>query len=229
MGFKRNLTKNEILDQVVLVSKLLADEGKSLRNVVFMGMGEPLDNFQEVTTAIETLVDQKGFAFSPTNIMVSTCGLIKEMIDFSNLFPKVNLAISLHAALDQSRSKIMPINGKHSLEKLKATIRQINETTNQTIMLEYLLLKGINDSQADLHALINFCQDLKVKVNLISYNSQGETDHFQPITPAATQQFQTALKQHGLEVTLRYSLGQDIDAACGQLALKNEKTPSKTT
>lgn len=222
MGFKRNLNKDEILDQVVLVSKLLADEGKALRNVVFMGMGEPLDNYNAVTSAIETLVDQKGFAFSSTNIMVSTCGLVKEMVQFSNQFPKVNLAISLHAALNDSRSKIMPINGIHSLEKLKTTIRQINTATGQTIMLEYLLLKGINDSEADLHALIDFCQDLNVKVNLISYNSQGETDQFQPIDLAETQHFQTVLKQHGLEVTLRYSLGQDIDAACGQLALKGK-------
>ena len=227
MGFKRNLTKDEILDQVVLVSKLLADEGKSLRNVVFMGMGEPLDNYKEVASAIEVLIDQKGFAFSPTNIMVSTCGLVKEMVDFSTRFPKVNLAISLHAATDQSRSKIMPINGKHTLNDLKAAISQINTATGQTIMLEYLLLQGVNDSEGDLNALIDFCHGLKVKVNLISYNSQGETDPFKCISQAETLQFQSKLKAQGLEVTLRYSLGQDIDAACGQLALKNSDETTK--
>jgi len=222
LGFKRNLTKDEILDQVVLVSQLLAMENQKLRNIVFMGMGEPLDNYREVSAAVEILIDQKGFAFSPTNIMVSTCGLIQEMADFANQFPKVNLAISLHAAQDQSRSTIMPINHRHSLSELKTTIRQINETTGQTIMLEYLLLKGINDSKADQLALMDFCDGLKVKVNLITYNSLGDTDPFNPITPEETQQFQENLKQEGLEVTLRYSLGQDIDAACGQLALKEE-------
>jgi 23S rRNA (adenine2503-C2)-methyltransferase len=220
LGFTRNLTTDEILDQIVQVSRILKKEDRRLRNVVFMGMGEPLDNYQAVSTAINIMIDQNGFCFSPTSIMVSTCGIIPDLKRFSKQFPKVHLAISLHGATDSTRSAIMPINKKYSLSDLKTTIQEITAQTGQSIMLEYLLLKGINDSSHEKSALIEFCQGLNIKLNLIKYNNQGDTDYFHPVTQDQTIKFQEDLKKEGIKVTLRYSLGEDIDAACGQLALR---------
>ncbi|MGL4855107.1 MAG: 23S rRNA (adenine(2503)-C(2))-methyltransferase RlmN, partial [Lentisphaeria bacterium] len=224
MGFKRNLSSDEIIDQIVQASFLLLNENASLRNIVFMGMGEPLDNYNHVCNAIKVLAAPTGFNFSLNNIMLSTCGLMTKLLDFATTFPSVNLAISLHSAEKLQRNLIMPINHSNDLDSIRNTILQINAITAKPIMLEYLLLKNINDSGAAIDALINFCQQLNVRINLIAYNPHNnpKLHPFEAVDNQKIRDIRNYLSAANLEVTIRYSLGQDIDAACGQLAIKSE-------
>lgn len=222
MGFQRNLTYSEILDQVVQAQLLLKEENSSLRNIVFMGMGEPFDNFDNVCTAVKILTASDGFNFGSSNIMLSTCGVADKMIKFSEKFPDVSLALSLHSVSEEHREEVMPVNKKFGLSTLKQAILQINRNSSRSVMLEYLMFSS-NTSDEDAEKLINFSKDLNVRINLIMYNPTNCTsEQFLPIAKEKMLQFKSALEAGKLTVTTRYSLGEDIDAACGQLASKSK-------
>lgn len=215
MGLFRNLSTAEILDQVLLAMRLLREEGRALRNVVFMGMGEPLHNEKAVYAALETLRDPRGFYFSERHLLVSTVGMTAAMLRFVEHFPAIRLALSLHSARQEIRRLLMPAGKSQSLSKLKEILPEV--TRHENFMIEYLMLKGVNDGPEDLEALENLLSGYPVHINLIQFNPHPGAD-FQPVTTEAREAFGAALRRAGFKVTLRYSLGQDIAAACGQLA-----------
>ncbi|MEI8206212.1 MAG: 23S rRNA (adenine(2503)-C(2))-methyltransferase RlmN [Kiritimatiellales bacterium] len=212
LGFVRNLTAAEILDQVLLAKRLLREEGRTLRNVVVMGMGEPLRNEENLFQCLETLRDKRFFNLSENHLMVSTVGIPDAMARFTDRFPNIQLALSLHSARQEVRERIMPIAKIQTLEKLKAVFPRFG-----SFMVEYLMLKGINDGPEDLAALIDLLRGTKAHINLIQFNAHPGAQ-FTPVAEEARKTFGDALKRAGFKVTLRYSLGDDIAAACGQLA-----------
>ncbi len=215
MGLTRNLTTGELLDQVVLARRLLAEEGRQLRNVVIMGMGEPFHNEQAVCGALEVLRDVRCFCFSERHLLVSTAGVPAAMVRFVERFPDIRLALSLHAARPEVRTRLMPIGGAQALDKLRAVLPALAQHGN--FMVEYLLLQGVNDGPDDLAALIEYLRGQPVHLNLIQFNPFPNSP-FRPVTSEAREAFAHALRRAGFKVTLRRSLGADIAAACGQLA-----------
>jgi len=211
-GFIRNLTAAEMLDQVLLAKRLLREEKRVLRNVVVMGMGEPLHNEENLFQCLETLRDPCFFNLSEKHLMVSTVGIPDSMVRFAERFPKIRLALSLHSARQEVREKLMPIAKVQTLDKLRAVLPALGAS-----MVEYLMLQDVNDGAEDLSALIDFLQDTKAHINLIQFNAYPGT-RFKPVTSEMRKAFGDALKEAGFKVTLRYSLGEDIAAACGQLA-----------
>lgn len=214
MGFVRNLTSGEMLDQVLLAKRLLREEGRQLRNVVVMGMGEPLHNEANLFQCLEILRDPRFFNLSENHLMVSTVGVPDAMVRFAERFPGIQLALSLHSARQEVREKLMPVATFQTLEKLRAVFPIIGKS-----MIEYLMLKGINDGPQDLAALIEFLDGTDAHINLIQFNAHPGAK-YQPVTIEERKAFGDALKAAGFKVTLRYSLGDDIAAACGQLAGK---------
>jgi len=212
MGFIRNLTAAEMLDQVLLAKRLLREEGRRLRNVVVMGMGEPLHNEANLFQCLETLRDKRFFNLSEKHLMVSTVGVPDAMVRFAAHFPDIQLALSLHSARQEVREKLMPVSKVYALEMIK-------EALPKKLMVEVLLLKGINDSPEELSAIIKFLKGTQAHINLIQFNAHPGAK-YQPVTLEARKAFGDALKNAGFKVTLRYSLGDDIAAACGQLAGK---------
>ena len=214
MGFVRNLTSDEMLDQVLLAKRLLREEDRTLRNVVVMGMGEPLHNEANLFQCLEVLRDPRFFNLSENHLMVSTVGVPDAMVRFAERFPGIQLALSLHSARQEVREKLMPVGKFQTLEKLKAVFPTIGK-----LMVEYLMLKGINDGPEDLEALKKFLKGTGARINLIQFNTHPGAK-YKPVTFEERKAFGDALKAAGFKVTLRYSLGDDIAAACGQLAGK---------
>ncbi|MDD3276535.1 MAG: 23S rRNA (adenine(2503)-C(2))-methyltransferase RlmN [Kiritimatiellales bacterium] len=214
LGFIRNLTAAEMLDQVLLAKRLLREEGRPLRNVVVMGMGEPLRNEENLFQCLETLRDPRFFNLSENHLMVSTVGIPDAMVRFAERFPKIQLALSLHSARQEVRERIMPVAKFQPLEKLREIFPSIG-----AMMIEYLMLKGINDGPEDLAALIEFLRGTNAHINLIQFNIYPDAP-FEPVAEEARKAFGDELKKAGFKTTLRYSLGDDIAAACGQLAGK---------
>lgn len=212
LGFVRNLTAAEMLDQVLFAKRLLREEGRTLRNVVVMGMGEPLRNEENLFQCMETLRDKRFFNLSDNHLLVSTVGIPDAMLRFAERFPKIRLALSLHSARQEIREQIMPVAKFQTLEKLKSVFPVLKE-----FMVEVLLLKGINDAPEDLAALIDFLRGTKAHINLIQFNAHPGAQ-FTPVAEEVRKAFSDELKRAGFKVTLRYSLGDDIAAACGQLA-----------
>jgi len=212
MGFVRNLSYVEMLDQVLLAKRLLREEGRALRNVVVMGMGEPLHNEENLFHCLEILRDKSFFNLSENHLLVSTVGIPDAMLRFSEHFPNIRLALSLHSARQEVREQLMSISKVYTLEMLKEVLPKLGEC-----MVEYLMLKGINDGPEDLSALIEFLSGIQAHINLIQFNEHPGAK-YQPVTLEARKAFGDALKAAGFKVTLRYSLGDDIAAACGQLA-----------
>jgi len=223
MGMARNLGVDEILEQVALAGQMLQTEGRRLRNVVFMGMGEPLHNRAAVEEAVARLIDPGWFALSPNHVVVSTIGIIDEMHRFVARFPEVQLAVSLHTARQEVRERLMPLAGHTSLDELRRALAAIQLARRRPTMLEYLLLDGINDTTADLDALLAYCRDLDVHINLIPFNPIASAPWLRPSTPTHQARFTRGLKEAGLNVTTRFSLGQDIAAACGQLVRRTPR------
>lgn len=222
MGFTRNLTRDEILDQVVQASRIVQQEGRSIRNVVFMGMGEPLLNLEHLFGAVDLLRDTTFFNFSGSRLMVSTVGIPQAMVRFSEHFPEVQLALSLHSARQAVREKLMPQARKYSLEILRETL--VEASRHGKIMIEYLLLAGVNDTPEDLDALESYLNGIPVHINLIPFNAYAGCNlHGTP--PAERKAFAEHLKAAGFSTTLRYSLGSDIAAACGQLVQHRKGIP----
>ncbi len=217
MGFKRNLTTAEIINQVCAVRDwALADGQRPPTNIVFMGMGEPLANFDNLLAAISILTEQRGLDFSNRRITVSTCGLVPQMRELGER-TDVNLAVSLHAVNDVMRSKLMPINNRYSIEALIEACRTYRQKRRKRIMFEYTLLEGINDSDADARQLAELLRPVPCKINLLAVNPTDDKTFRSPSTERVLA-FQKILRDQEYTVFIRTSRGDDISAACGQLA-----------
>ena len=223
MGIARNLTPAEILDQVLQAGQLLAEESRRLNNIVFMGMGEPFHNPDALREAIRQLTDPALFERSGGNILVSTVGLPDEMVQFAREFPRVNLALSLHSADQATRESIIPLARRVSLAALRDAIREIEQIRGGELMVEYLMLRDVNDSLEDARQLLEWLQDLSVHVNLIPFNPVEDSPHLQASSRPTIESFAGMLKSAGQKTTIRYSLGRDIDAACGQLVRRENR------
>ncbi len=216
LGFKRNLTAGEILEQF----KWLESDSGNISNIVFMGMGEPLDNLDNVLKAVSILTDEKGFAMGHRRITLSTCGLASALKKLAEAKTGIRLAVSLNNAIDSQREVVMPITKRYSLEELKnALIKYQQETGGKRITLEYVMLKDENMSERHAQAISDFVRGLKAMVNLIPLNAGNSIAHKTP-TEAMCAAFERSLKSKRINVTRRYSKGGDIAGACGQLAGK---------
>ncbi|WP_228237139.1 23S rRNA (adenine(2503)-C(2))-methyltransferase RlmN [Allomuricauda sp. M10] len=216
----RNLNADEIYDQVVAIdneSRLYHD--RPLSNIVFMGMGEPLMNYNNVLKAIEMITSPEGLGMSPKRITVSTSGVPKMIRKMADEEVKFGLAVSLHSAIDEVRTSIMPFNANFPLKDLREALEYWYSKTKNRITYEYVVWKGINDTQEAVDALVKFCKFAPSKVNLIEYNPIDDGE-FQQASDAAVAMYQNTLERNGITVTVRRSRGKDIDAACGQLANK---------
>ncbi len=219
MGFHRNLTTAEIINQVCAVRDwTLAQDQGTLTNIVFMGMGEPLANFTNLLNAISLLTEQRGLDFSNRRITVSTCGLVPQMTMLGEQ-TDVNLAVSLHAVNDTIRSALMPINKRYPLSALIEACRTYRQKKRQRVMIEYTLLEGINDTEADADKLAVLLHCVPCKINLLAVNPVDDS-RFRSPPQQQVLRFQQILRDHGLTVFIRQSRGEDIAAACGQLAGK---------
>ncbi len=223
-GFRRNMTSAEIIHQACFTARRLAERGERLTNVVFMGMGEPLENFPEVSRAIDILLSPYGFGLAGKRVTISTAGIIPAMRDLADRYP-VSFAVSLNAGSDEVRSRIMPINRKYPLRELIATMRRIPLRSGRMVTAEYVLLRGVNDSPADARALARLLSDSRIKVNLIPVNPIGQGNIRSP-SPASVERFRDILMAAGIQTITRERRGADIRAACGQLrGAAGTKTP----
>jgi len=219
----RNLNADEIYDQVVEIdkqSKLYHD--RPLTNIVFMGMGEPLLNYKNVMNAIEKITSEEGLGMASKRITLSTVGIPKMIKRMADENVKFNLAVSLHSAIDSVRSALMPINDSSNLAELLESLQYWYAKTNKKITFEYVVFKNYNDTEKDISALIDYCNKVPSKVNLISYNTIGE-EEFQTADKSVIDLYVKRLEANGIVVNIRRSRGDDIDAACGQLANKMEE------
>ncbi|MGI9552548.1 MAG: 23S rRNA (adenine(2503)-C(2))-methyltransferase RlmN, partial [Aurantibacter sp.] len=217
----RNLNPDEIYDQVVAIdneSRLYFE--RRLSNIVFMGMGEPLMNYNNVLRAIDKITSAEGLGMSPKRITVSTSGVPKIIRKMADDGVKFKLAVSLHSAIDEVRTSIMPFNATFPLQDLREALEYWYQKTKSRITYEYVVWKGINDTQKDVDALVDFCRFAPSKVNLIEYNPIDDVN-FQQATKKAIDLYIDTLERNGIVVTVRRSRGKDIDAACGQLANKS--------
>ncbi|QDT70473.1 Ribosomal RNA large subunit methyltransferase Cfr [Planctomycetes bacterium MalM25] len=219
MGIARNLTAAEILDQITLANEELRPEGKRVRNIVFMGMGEPMHNEAVLQESLATLQEPTAFDHPASRLLVSTVGVPEPLVRTAELHPRVNYAISLHAADQAVRERIIPLAKKHSLIEIRAAIERLNtvQPAKTLVMIEYLMLDGVNDTQDAADALIRWLTGLRVHVNLIPYNRVDHADHLASSPRSRIEAFGGQLRAEGFPTTIRYSLGRDIDAACGQL------------
>lgn len=217
MGLLRSLTVSEIVAQVFTAKFVL---NSPVRNIVFMGMGEPFDNYDNVMQAIRVLTDPAGLGFGPSRITVSTSGCIDEIYRFmEDADPALNLAVSINAPTDEIRDRIMPVNHKWNLETLKKALIEYCRHPRREILIEYVLLKDLNDSLECADYLASYLEGLKVKVNLIPYNSQRKS-RFQPPEEEVQEAFAKRMFEKGYQVLLRRHKGRGIMAACGQLGNK---------
>jgi len=217
----RNLNPDEIYDQVLAIDKeSRLYFNKPLSNIVFMGMGEPLMNYPNVIKAIHKITDKEGLGMSPKRIVVSTSGIPKMIKKMADDAVKFNLAVSLHSAIDEIRTSIMPFNETFPLKDLKEALEYWYKKTKRKITYEYVVWEGINDRQKDIEALIQFCNYVPCKVNLIEYNSINE-DQFKQAKNETIENYIFHLEKNRIIVNVRRSRGKDIDAACGQLANKS--------
>ncbi|MEX1190201.1 MAG: 23S rRNA (adenine(2503)-C(2))-methyltransferase RlmN [Bacteroidia bacterium] len=218
----RNLDAGEIVDQVVAIRKMSEENYQiPLSNIVYMGMGEPLLNYKNVLRSIERITSPDGLGMSPQRITVSTAGIAKMIRQLGDDEVKFNLALSLHAANEEKRSKIMPINESNSLDALADALMYFYQKTGTRPTLEYILFKDFNDSLEDAKDLEVFVRKVPSKVNIIEYNPI-DAGEFQKSTDEKLNRFTSYLESKGIIVNVRRSRGRDIDAACGQLANKNE-------
>ena len=218
---QRNLSPDEIYDQVVAIKEQAElFFGRPLTNIVFMGMGEPLLNYANVTSAIEKITAQKGLNMASKRITVSTVGVAKMIRKMADDQVKFNLAVSLHSAINETRSSIMPINDTNPLEELGEALVYWYQKTKNKVTYEYVVWKGINDKEEDAQALLKFCKLIPSKVNLIEYNPIDDGE-FQQASDQTLSMYIDLLERNGITARIRKSRGKDIDAACGQLANKS--------
>lgn len=214
-GFKRNLNVSEIVEQVLFFARYLRKKNEKVTNIVFMGMGEPFLNWENVKEAIEILNNDNCFGVGARKISVSTAGITEGIEKLSDEFPQINLAISLHAPDDKLRGELMPVNKKYPLEKVLQSVDNYIEKTNRKVMFEYVMLKNVNDSKEQAKELAKLLKKPLYMVNLIAYNPNGR---FESSPPEKIKKFKAILEKAGIFATQRYRFGTDIEAACGQLA-----------
>ena len=227
MERKRNLNADEIYDQVVLIDKQAKENYKiPLSNIVYMGMGEPLLNYSNMMKSIEKITSPDGLNMAAKRITVSTAGIAKMIKKLGDDEVRFNLALSLHAANDVKRNEIMPINEQNSLEALAEALKYFYAKTNTPVTFEYIVFDGFNDELIDAKELARFCKNVPCKVNLIEYNPIEFAD-FKNAGIDKIDAFADYLRSQQIIVNIRRSRGKDIDAACGQLAVKQQKNDSK--
>jgi 23S rRNA (adenine2503-C2)-methyltransferase len=218
----RNLTPGEIVDQVVYLNDLsLKNHQRPLSNIVYMGMGEPLLNYKNVLRSTEILCSPEGLGISPRRITVSTAGIAKMIRKLGDDQVRFNLALSLHAANDEKRNKIMEINESNNLAELSDALIYFHEKTGNRITFEYIIFKDFNDQPEDAYELAHFAKCVPCKINIIEYNPIDD-GQLQQADPLKVNAFAQILESKNMIVNIRRSRGKDIDAACGQLANKNE-------
>jgi 23S rRNA (adenine2503-C2)-methyltransferase len=222
-GLTRHLKAHEIIGQYMVVKNFLQNEisqDSLIPNIVFMGQGEPLHNFEELKKSLAVFLDAEGLALGPRQITISTAGFIPGLLRFNEL-PKVNLALSLHSAFNQTRSELIPINTQYPLEDLFRVLDSIELSKRQFITYEYLLIDELNDRIEDAEALFKLLSNKKAIINLIPFNPFPGSQFRRPTT-AKVEQFKERLVEHKLRVMIRTTKGDDILAACGQLKIENE-------
>src|SRR5689334_12834419 len=215
MGLERNLSAGEIVAQVMVARQGLAP-GARITHVVYMGMGEPLANYSATVKSLRLLTDPHAFGFSPRRITISTVGLVSGIERLARESLKVNLAISLHATSNEIRDRIMPVNRGFAIEELLAACRRFPLPFRQRMTFEYVLLDGVNDAVEDARRLVRLLKGIRGKINLIPFNDWEGSGFARPPLPRILA-FQAVLLEHGLTATIRWSKGEDIGAACGQL------------
>ena len=218
---QRNLNPDEIYDQVAAINRESElYHGHKLSNIVFMGMGEPLLNYENVMKSIEMITSDEGLGMSPRRITLSTVGIPKMIKRMADENVKFNLAVSLHSAIDEVRSKMMPVNESSNLDDLMESLQYWHNKTGNRTTFEYIVWKDINDNQDAIDALVAYCKRVPAKVNLIEYNPIDDGE-FQQADPKMTDKYVFELERNNIIVNVRRSRGKDIDAACGQLANKS--------
>jgi len=227
MGIAKNLSAAEILDQVVLAGERMHGESRHVRNIVFMGMGEPFQNEAALYEAVAALLSPETFHHTPGRILISTVGIPDAMVRCARRFPAVNLALSLHSVRQRVREQLIPLAAKYSLEELRAAIKKVNEIQNNTVMIEYLMLGGVNDSTDDASELAAWMDGLNAHVNLIPYNPIDAAPNLRTTERPQRDAFAEILRAAGFITTIRYSLGADIAAACGQLVQRENRQIAK--
>lgn len=220
MGLKRNLTTEEMVDQVLHFSRLLAPRGEKVSNMVFMGMGEPMHNYDAVMAAARIYNDQRGLSIGARKISISTCGIVPGILRMAEEKLQVNLAISLHAPNDELRTRLMPVNRAYPLAKLMPAVEKYVAAARRKVMFEYLMIDGLNDTPAIAEELAALLRHPLYHVNLIKYHTTGA---FISSSRERRSAFMDLLIKRGVSVTHRITFGEDIDAACGQLANKHVK------
>ena len=218
--FVRNLTAGEIVEQILAVEQDINDK---ISNIVFMGIGEPLDNYDNVIKAIKIMNNPKGLEIGTRHISISTSGLVPRIYDLANEKIQCTLSISLHATTDEKRSSMMPVNNRYNIEELMKACKDYIKITNKRISFEYALAKDNNDNLEDAKRLVDLLKGMLCHVNLIPIN-KIENGKFSKSTNENILKFRDFLNEHGIVATVRRELGSDIDAACGQLRRKNLKT-----
>ncbi len=224
LGLIRNLEFYEIIDQIMIANLLLAKEDKKIRNVVYMGMWEPMLNYDNVALSIHIASAQKKLDLSSRRITVSTCGIVPWILRLAEDFPQVSLAVSLHAPNDAARKRIMPVENTYPIDTLMAALDTYTEKTNKRVFYEYIMIAWVTDRPEFAHELARLLDGRLAHVNFIPYNP-GEGimgNGFQPTTKIMIKKFQDTLEKAGIPSTVRHTMWDDIDAACGQLALKEE-------
>lgn len=219
-GWERNLTPSEMLDQIYAITR---STGERVSNVVVMGTGEPLDNYENLLRFIRLLTDEKGLHISQRNVTVSTCGLVPKMYDLAKEGLQITLALSLHATTDEKRRRLMPIAKKYSIKELMQACSYYFEQTGRRLTFEYSLVGGVNDTVVDAEELIALARPLNCHVNLIPVNPIKERDYVQS-KEQAIHAFKNKLEKNGINVTIRREMGRDIDGACGQLRRRHKSS-----
>ncbi|MFZ6015210.1 MAG: 23S rRNA (adenine(2503)-C(2))-methyltransferase RlmN [Patescibacteria group bacterium] len=217
MGYTRNLTAQEIVDQIIQAARILSAQSAKVTNIVFMGMGEPFNNPDEVFKALNIIMDPEAIGLGARHISISTCGIIPGINRLMKECPQVNLAISLHAPNQVLRDRIMPVSKAYPLKKLMNTLKVYADATHRKIMFEYVMLDGVNDSLDHADELADLLMEFRglAHVNLIKYHQTGA---FKASNESRRRHFQNQLKRRGISVTHRISYGEEINAACGQLS-----------
>lgn len=215
----RNLKASEMLLQIILVSEKIKER---ISHIVIMGIGEPFDNFSNLVVFIENCTNHLGLNIGSRHITVSTCGIVPKIYEFADLKYQVNLAISLHAAYDELRDKLMPINKVYPLDEVIKAVKYYISKTNRRVTFEYIMLRGVNDSSDDALKLASLVKGLNAYINLIPYN-EGSSDLYKRTKKEQIMKFYDIIKKEGVNVTIRREFGSKISAACGQLRSKKEE------
>lgn len=222
-GLERNLLPSEMLEQIYAITR---HTGERVSNVVVMGTGEPMDNFDNLLQFITLLTDENGLHISQRNITVSTCGIVPRMYQLADRHLQITLALSLHAATNEKRRELMPVADRYSLEELMEVCACYFEQTGRRITFEYSLVKDVNDTIEDAEQLIRLIKGLNCHVNLIPVNPIKERDYIQS-ERRAVEQFKEYLEKNGINATVRREMGRDIDGACGQLRRRHSNEIDK--